>query len=192
MNRPSSLKSCAALVVALLVLASAPAARADAAAAGEPALVVIVRHAEKATAPKDDPPLSAAGAERARALANALAHAGVTAVVTTQLKRTQETAQPIVDALELTPEVVAVGDEPVATHAANVAAAVRRHSKGVVLVVGHSNTVPDIIAALGGPRIPEICESQYANLFVLAPGPAQARLVRGAYGAADGPPSGCE
>lgn len=192
MSRPSPLQSRAALIAALLVLALASHVDADTDAATGPALVVLVRHAEKATVPGDDPPLSTAGAERARALADALAHTGVTAVVTTQLRRTQQTAQPLLDALDIEPEVVAVGDEPVETHAANVAAAVRRHSNGIVLVVGHSNTVPDIIAALGGPRMPEICESQYANLFVLVPGPGQAHLVRGTYGAADGPPSGCE
>jgi hypothetical protein len=56
-----------------------------------------------------------------------------------------------------------------------------------VLVVGHSNTVPKIIAALGGPQMPEICETQFGNLFVLEPAPAGARLVRSLYGAADPP-----
>jgi hypothetical protein len=59
---------------------------------GLPALVLLVRHAEKAAEPADDPPLTAAGAERAQALATALQDAGVTAIITTPLRRTRETA----------------------------------------------------------------------------------------------------
>ena len=55
-----------------------------------------------------------------------------------------------------------------------------------VLVVGHSNTVPAIIAALGGPAMEELCDSDYSSLFTLALVPGQpARLVHGHYGAPD-------
>ena len=153
-----------------------------------PALVLLVRHAEKAAEPADDPPLTAAGAARAQALAAALQDAGVTAIITTQLRRTRETAQPLATVRGLTPEVVPVRRGEGEAHAAAVAAAVRRHAGGVVLVAGHSNTVPAIIAALGGPRLPDICESVYANLFVLVPGAGEVRLVRSRYGAADPEP----
>jgi hypothetical protein len=63
--------------------------------------------------------------------------------------------------------------------------AVRRHPGGVVLVVGHNNSVPAIIAALGGPRLPEICESTYGDLFILQLSGGEARLVRGHYGPPD-------
>jgi phosphohistidine phosphatase SixA len=153
-----------------------------------PALVLLVRHAEKATEPADDPPLTATGAERAQALATALRDAGVTAIITTQLRRTRETAQPLATARGLTPEVVPVRRGEGEAHTEAVAAAVRRHAGGIVLVAGHSNTVPAIIAALGGPRLPDICESVYANLFILVPGAKEARLVRSRYGAADPEP----
>ena len=52
-------------------------------------------------------------------------------------------------------------------HASAVADAVRAHAGRTVLVVGHSNTIPAIIAALGGPKLPDICDTQYSNLFVL-------------------------
>jgi hypothetical protein len=58
-----------------------------------------------------------------------------------------------------------------------------------VLVVGHSNTVPAIIAALGGPKLPDLCDAAYSNLFLLhlpADGSAP-RLVRSQYGVADPP-----
>jgi broad specificity phosphatase PhoE len=155
--------------------------------ATQPALVLLVRHAEKAKHPSDDPPLTDAGAQRAQDLARALRDAGVTAIITTQLRRTHDTAQPLAAALHVTPEVVEVGDDDEDGHARDVANAVRRHAGEVVLVVGHSNTVPKIIAALGGPQMPEICETQFGNLFVLQPAPAGARLVRSLYGAADPP-----
>jgi broad specificity phosphatase PhoE len=166
------------------------AAAADAAStAAEPALVLLVRHAEKERDAGSDPPLTAAGMQRAQDLALALRDAGVTTIVTTQLRRTGATAGPLATALKLTPEVVQVDDDTDA-HATAVAAAVRRHARGVVLVVGHSDTVPKIIAALGGPPMPEICETQFANLFVLEPAPdGRARLVRSLYGAADPPPA---
>jgi broad specificity phosphatase PhoE len=158
----------------------------------EPALVLLVRHAEKAKDDTSNPPLTASGTQRAHDLAVALRDAGVTAIVTTQLRRTRDTAQPLATALKLTPEVVQVGDDADA-NATEVAAAVRSHPGGVVLVVGHSDTVPKIIAALGGPQMPELCETQFANLFVLEPvAGGGARLVRSLYGAADPPPApGC-
>jgi phosphohistidine phosphatase SixA len=154
--------------------------------------VYLVRHGEKSAAvPNDpDPDLSSAGRIRAKALATRLRDAGVTAIVTTQLKRTRETAAPLAAQLGLTPEVVPTGG---AAHADSVAAAVMRHRGGNVLVVGHSNTITAIIAALGGPKLPNLCDTEYSDLFVVkvfgSPGPL---VVRQHYGAADpAPDSAC-
>ena len=153
-----------------------------AAAAQAPTTVIVVRHAEKvSTDPADrDPALDSAGTARARALAAALEGAGVDAVITTQFRRTQMTAKPLADRLGVAPEVVAAGGP---SHPADVAAAVRRHAGHTVVVVGHSNTVPAIIAALGGPRLPDLCDSQYADMFVLVlDGSPQPPLIRSTYG----------
>jgi broad specificity phosphatase PhoE len=128
--------------------------------------VYLVRHAEKGTEPANDPPLTAAGQARAQALAVALADAGVRSVLTTQLLRTRETARPLAEKLGLQGQVVGVSGAAKA-HAEAVAAAVKSQPAGAVLVVGHSNTVPLIIEALGGPAMPMICDSQYANLYVV-------------------------
>lgn len=176
------------VLAALLLAAPAVPSIARQEIAAQPALVLLVRHAEKATEPAGDPALSAAGAERAKTLAAALENAGVTAIVTTQLRRTRETAAPLAGKLGLTPEVVETGKDT-AAHATAVAAAVRRHGGGVVLVVGHSNTVPAIAAALGGPRLPDLCEALYANLFTLVPGKGKTHLVLSRYGAADPDPA---
>jgi broad specificity phosphatase PhoE len=157
------------------------------AAVPAPLTVHLVRHAEKAAEPGSDPALSAEGQARAAALGAALRDAGVSAVVVTQFKRTANTAAVLAERARLTPQVVAAAADARA-HAADVAAAVRRQPAGaVVLVVGHSNTVPAIIAALGGPRMPDLCDAEYDNLFTLTVPPAgPTRLVRARYGARAG------
>lgn len=147
-----------------------------------PTLVVLVRHAEKVDA-SADPALSAAGEARAVALAQTLRDARVSAIVTTQFRRTRETAAPLAARLGIAPQVVATGGRD---HAAAVAAAVRR-LRGVVLVVGHSNTIPAIVAALGAPRPPDLCEGNYDTMFVVAlPTDGSApSLVRTRFGMAD-------
>jgi broad specificity phosphatase PhoE len=151
-----------------------------------PLVIVLVRHAEKAPEPPADPALSLAGRARAGALAAALADADVDAVVVTQYRRTRDTAGPAAAAHGLTPVVVEAGKDT-ERHAAEVAAAIRRQPPGsLVLAVGHSNTVPAIIRALGGPSLDEICDSAYANFFTLiVPASGRARLLTSTYGAPD-------
>jgi len=148
-----------------------------------PTMVIVVRHAEKGTTPASDPPLTEAGTTRAKALAAALTDANLQAVITTQLLRTKDTARPTADARGLTMETVQVSGA-VADHAKAVAEAVRKHAGQTILVVGHSNTVTQIIAALGGPKMPDLCDSQYSNLYTLVLDGASARMVQSSYGAA--------
>jgi broad specificity phosphatase PhoE len=146
-----------------------------------PITVLVVRHAEKAAAPADDPPLTAEGQARAQALLAAVRDAHVSAVITTQLLRTRSTAEPTASAFGIKPEVVPAGG---ATHAQDVAAAIRTHVGKTVLVVGHSNTVPAIIEALGAKRPPPICDSQYDDLFVVTIATdGSAGVVHSSYGA---------
>jgi broad specificity phosphatase PhoE len=157
-------------------------------ASAQPSTVILVRHAERDTAPRQDPVLTAAGRQRALDLAAALADAGVRSVITTQYQRTQLTAKPIMDALRLTPIVVSASG-PTSAHIDAVAMAVRARPEGdIVLVVGHSNTIPGIVGALGGPKLPDLCDGQYSMMYILhysptaAPGP---RVVQAKYGVAD-------
>lgn len=152
--------------VAATGCATTPARESTAALPSVARTVYLVRHAEKGTEPANDPPLSAPGQARARALAVALADAGVRSILTTQLLRTRETARPLAEKLGLMGKVVGVSGAAKA-HAVAVAAAVKAQPAGAVLVVGHSNTVPLIVEALGGPAMPMICDSQYANLYVV-------------------------
>lgn len=153
-------------------------------AAGEK-LVFIVRHAEKVSPTEQDPSLSKIGRARAVALAAALRDAGVTDVLVTPRKRTHETAAVLTEARKLTAHVVSFGAST-PDHAAAVAAAVRKARGNAVLVVGHSNTVTLIIAALGGPRLPELCDAEYSNLFIVRlPARGSPTFVRAHYGTPD-------
>ena len=156
-----------------------------------PAMVVLVRHAEKATTGGNDPSLSEAGQTRAKALVTALNDAGVSAVITTQYKRTSETGDAVATARNLQSEKIAIAGTT-AAHIESVVAALRKHPGEVVLVVGHSNTIPAIVTALGGPKVPDLCDANYATMFVLHMGKdgTPARVVRTRYGAAE--PAGTE
>lgn len=144
-------------------------------------IIVVVRHANKAANPPDDPPLTAEGAKRAQDLAAALGGAGVTGIITTQLRRTRETAAPLATALGLNPQVIQRGPRGSVEHLKWLEAAARRHS-GTVLVVGHDDTVPGLIAHLGGPRLPNICDLVYDNLFVLLPAGGRMNFMHARYG----------
>jgi len=168
--------------VSLLAMLGATALYAQA----QPTVVVLVRHAEKATAPASDPPLTEAGVARAKALAAALADAHVDAVIATPTVRTRETARAVADPRGLTIETVALGARE--AHVGAVADAVRKHAGQTVLVVGHSNTIPAIITALGGPKMADLCDEQYSMIYTLVLGAGPPRLVRGTFGAPS-PPS---
>jgi len=168
----------AALSVALLL-----AAAASFAATTQVTTVILVRHGEKVTeGMANDPPLSGAGAARAAELARVLADANVAAIYTTPYHRTRNTAAPLAAALKLTPIEVAAGKSYPADVVAKILA---DHAGETVLVVGHSNTTPDVLRQLGIANPPAIADSQYDDLFVvtLATG-MPPRLVRLRYGAA--------
>ncbi len=125
--------------------------------------VILVRHTEKNIEPNNpNPALSPAGQERAQTLAQMLAKTGVTAVYATQYIRTQWTVAPLADRLGLKINQV---------DASNVEGLVKQirlnDVGGVVFVAGHNNSVPAIIAALGGGTFPIIPENEYDNMFIV-------------------------
>lgn len=162
--------------VAAVILLSVPAA----AAADQ--IIFIVRHAERAAptgqaaAPAhgmmgDDPPLSAAGEQRAAKLAAMLAGSGIKQIFTTEFKRTRQTAAPLAQKLKLTP-VMAAAKDP-----APLVAQLRR-TQGNVLIVGHSNTLPDLIRKLGVTQAVTIGDNDYDDLFIVVRTAGGATLVR--------------
>ncbi len=150
--------------------------------------VILVRHAEKAAA-TGDPELSDAGRERARALARSLAGFRLDGIIVSQFRRTLQTATPTAEAQHLLPVTVPSGEDLVAGAEAVAAALRRMHPGSSALVVGHSNTIGPIIAALGGPRLPDLCDGEHATLFLLQASPdgGPSRLLRVSYGTPDPP-----
>jgi len=171
-----------------LALMTAIGAAACSAGPGTSTVVIVVRHADKDTIPKDDPPLTPNGVARAQALASTLEYAGVEVVITTQLIRSQQTGHPFADRAGVAMITVPRGTD-IAKHASLVAAEVRRHPGKTILVIGHGETVGPIIAALGGPHMAEVCLGEYSNFYtlVLDGGDRPPRFIQSAYGAPSAP-----
>ena len=148
-----------------------------------PRYVFLVRHAEREWE-GEDPPLVAAGEARAQALAETLRDAGITRIVTTQWRRTRDTAEPLGKLLRITPEVIPVLEGKARENVEEVAWVVRRYKDETVLIVGHI-TVTGVIAALGGPSLPTICDNVFSDLFLFTPAAGEAGLVHLHYGAAE-------
>ena len=145
--------------------------------------VIFVRHAEKAAQPADDPGLSPAGqrrvAELTRQLRDADVIAGIDAVYSTPFRRTEETARPIAEALELPINTYDAADtEAIMEHI------VKEHKGKIILVVGHSNTLPLLMAGMGASkRVPPIAENEYDNIYLVSiPWFGKTKTIRLRYG----------
>ena len=164
-------------LIATYVFSAGPLAMAQ-----PPITLILVRHAEKKIVPPEnkDPDLSPAGLERAEELARMFGGAGVTAIYATQYKRTQQTVKPLADKLRLTVNQVE------AKETAELVKQIRARGAGqVIFIAGHNNSVPEIIAAMGGPKMPIIPESEYDNLYILTvQNDGSARLLKLKYGSA--------
>jgi broad specificity phosphatase PhoE len=145
--------------------------------------VIFVRHAEKMAEPSDDPGLSEAGLQRAAELARQLVDAdvvaGVDAIYSTSYRRTEETARPVADALSL----------PITSYDASntetiMDEIVKKHKGKIILVVGHSNTIPALIGNMGASKkVPEIKEDEYDNIYIVSiPWFGKTKTIRLRYG----------
>jgi phosphohistidine phosphatase SixA len=147
---------------------------------GVETVVVLARHADRLPGQKTDE-LAAAGVARSQELARVLENAGVSAIIHSDTRRAAQTAAPLAAAIGVAPVVIPAKDT------AAIAAEVGKHTGETLLIVGHSNTVPMIIAALGGPVLPDIADAEFDNLAVLTLCRCswrQARLTSLQYGAA--------
>ncbi len=130
--------------------------------------VIIVRHAPQMLGVSgDDPPLSAEGESRAASLARLLGDthlkSRVAAIYVSEKLRSRSTAAPLAQMLGITPEVADEGD------ARGLARRVlREHSGDTILIVGHANTLPAIVADLSGVvDIPAVEPSDYATMYIV-------------------------
>lgn len=124
--------------------------------------VYVVRHAEKSASPASNPVLTDAGSARAIKLKETLQSKKITKIYSTNTTRTLKTAEPLADYLKIKTEIYkAVPDS-------NFILSLRR-AKSNQLVVGHSNTIDDIVNMLCGKKVipADISEAVYDNLFVI-------------------------
>ncbi|MES2019063.1 MAG: phosphoglycerate mutase family protein [Pseudomonadota bacterium] len=145
----SRLFACFALASALLL----PVAHALA----DPAIIYVTRHGEKGSESKD-PNLTAQGQARARGLAMLLRKVGIKQIFSTTTNRTVQTAQPLASQLGI----------DVQTYDAAKPAIVIDKIKalgGATLLVGHSNTVPDLVRLLGGAPGAPIADDEFDRLY---------------------------
>jgi len=126
-----------------------------------PSTIVLVRHAEP-LAGGSDPGLTALGKRRAELLSFMYQNAGVTAIFTSDLRRTKETAQPLAARLSLTPQELEGLN--ISAHRNRVLAG----PSGVVIVVGHTNTVPELIHALGVEPTVQIAANEFDRMFIVS------------------------
>lgn len=145
--------------------------------------VIFVRHAEKTAEPADDPLLSLAGQQRAVELARQLVDAdvvaGIDAIYATPYRRTVDTAQPLADALGLP-----ITSYDAADTETIMEQIVRKHKGKIVLVVGHSNTLPALIGNMGASKkVPVIDEYEYDNIYIVSiPWFGKTKTIRLRYG----------
>ena len=151
--------------------------------------MIFVRHAEKAGDSAGDPGLSEAGrarvAELTRQLVDADVVAGIDAIYSTPYRRTQETVRPLADALDLP-----IHSYDAADTEAVLERILKEHKGEIILVVGHSNTIPDLIANLGASKkVPPIAEDEYDNIYLISiPWFGKTKTIRLRYGAPYAPP----
>ncbi len=148
-------------LITTLLLSSAPAA-------ALPDTVYVMRHLQKAAG--TDPGLTKIGSANAVRLAFWFKHDAPEAIYVTQFRRSVETARPLSRRLKV--RTTSYDANATAAMIAKVQA-----SKGPVLIVGHSNTVPQIIQALGGPRASgNLAESDFGRIWIVKSG--RVRVVR--------------
>lgn len=122
--------------------------------------VFLVRHAEKVSS-APDALLSPQGQQRADCLAHVLKDAGIKRIYVTDVKRTQQTADPLAKELGIKPVVVPAKDPNAMVRD------VFYGTGGNALVVGHSDTLPQVIKRVQAGTVPPIGENEYDGLYVL-------------------------
>lgn len=129
---------------------------------------LVVRHLHTPEGQRD-PDLTAQGQAAAQQLAGMLGSERVAAIYVTDYKRSRQTASPLAARLGLTPIVYDPRDTP------GLVARVRQ-GPWPVLIVGHSNTVPDIVAQLGGTRPAPLAHPDFGDIWRIGADGATARL----------------
>jgi broad specificity phosphatase PhoE len=125
-------------------------------------VIYIVRHAEKELT--GDQPLTEAGNKRAQALADLLKNANIKAIYTSDALRTQQTAQPLATALSIPLEKIAGGNA-----GKTYEEALHQHWNDAILIVGHSDTIQDLLRKWSANANVDIAQTDFSTLLVITP-----------------------
>ncbi|SHF19874.1 Phosphohistidine phosphatase SixA [Microbulbifer donghaiensis] len=151
-------------ILFLLIAGSAWAATQEGRAGSQQQVIYLVRHAEKrvdAGVEDKDPPLTDTGDARAQHLAYVLGDIGIDHIYTSDYRRTRQTGEPLAKKLGL-------NMQPYDPRALPAFAQQLQQLGGRILVVGHSNTTPQLVELLGGDGGAPIDEaSEYDRLYIL-------------------------
>ena len=128
-------------------------------------MTILIRHADVPAGAGTDPTLNGAGRSRAAELRHVLGDTHVSSIFVTQFRRTKQTAKPLAAQLGIVPTVIKQDDVALLTQTIQALPA-----DAVALVIGHTTTLTDICAGLGGPPLPAIGPTEFDRLFVLAKG----------------------
>ena len=126
-------------------------------------VVYLIRHAEQVL-DVEDPPLTKAGRQRAKAWADILRDANIKAIYTSKKLRTKQTGKPIAQALN-----VPLNTMPRRDVAGLVDRIRTRNAGDAVLIVSHSQTIPRLLSELGYSKDVLIKKSDYDSLFIVLP-----------------------
>jgi broad specificity phosphatase PhoE len=145
-------------------------------------IILVVRHAEKAS-DAEDSPLAEAGIQRAQALARVAEDAGVSAIYCSQLKRSIDTAKPLSDRLGVAVTQMPVNLNSPGDYGKSLAKEIlAKHAGQTVLVVGHNNTLASTIEGLSGRAAP-IDNVEYSDLYIVTiPPSGEAGVIKVQYG----------
>jgi 2,3-bisphosphoglycerate-dependent phosphoglycerate mutase len=145
--------------------------------------IIFVRHAEQTSHDDADPSLSEAGQRRVseltRQLVDADVVAGIDAIYATAFKRSTETVQPLADRLDLPINIYDSADTELVLDQI-----LKAHKGKIVVVVGHRNTVPELIANLGASKnVPPIARNEFDNIYIISiPWFGKTKTIRLRYG----------
>jgi len=124
---------------------------------------ILVRHAEKAAEGGGDPELKPEGVKRAETLTALFEKTDVTAIYSTDFKRTKNTVAPLAAAKGLTLNTYS------SMKAADLEKLVAAHAGGTIVISGHSNTIPDIANALiGEKKFAQFADADYGNILIIS------------------------
>lgn len=139
----------------------------------KPITVYLIRHAERADEPRQDPPLTEKGNLRSQELTRILGDANVKAIITSQFLRTKQTGEPLSKKLNVPVTSISLSLNPANPRqiaeqsTAEVTNKILERAGESVLVIGHSNSIPDVIKMLGGDVVPVIDEKKFDDLFIV-------------------------